>query len=166
MQVSQIQLMADNSLSDLMRKFSQSSRPSEESVPEPKPITQIGVMEEFVSNFTDRLKSLAILPLAGSTAPCTMHIVLVTGTTGILGSHILAELLERDDVEHVYALNRSSRVPLLERQSAAFQKQRLSPALANSTKLNLICAQLGNEDLGLSPEVSDEVCRSSSETQS
>ncbi|KAJ7215617.1 hypothetical protein C8J57DRAFT_1538168 [Mycena rebaudengoi] len=100
MQVSQIQLMANNSLSDLMRKFSQSSRPSEQSVPEPKPITQIGVMEEFVSNFTDRLKSLAILPLAGSTAPCTMHIVLVTGTTGILGSHILAELLERDDVEH------------------------------------------------------------------
>jgi hypothetical protein len=48
--------------------------------------------------------------------------VVITGTTGGLGSDILLKLLHDDAIEHIYALNRSSSSATIEaRQSAAFR---------------------------------------------
>ncbi|KAI0830379.1 acetyl-CoA synthetase-like protein [Trametes gibbosa] len=64
--------------------------------------------------------------------------ILVTGTTGRLGAHLVAQLLARKDVVKVYALNRESSgsVKALEaRQKAAFEQWGLDISLLTSGKV-------------------------------
>ncbi|KAG8683147.1 hypothetical protein FRC09_016263, partial [Ceratobasidium sp. 395] len=57
--------------------------------------------------------------------------VVVTGTTGALGSHLLAQLLENDGVEKVWALNRKSK-DTKEKQISSFKDKLLDIELLNS----------------------------------
>ncbi|KAF8601152.1 acetyl-CoA synthetase-like protein [Ceratobasidium sp. AG-I] len=66
----------------------------------------------------------------------TKERVVVTGTTGALGSHLLAVLLESDAVESVWALNRKSKEGGMERQRASFEDKMLDVRLLESEKLN------------------------------
>jgi thioester reductase-like protein len=59
------------------------------------------------------------LKRAAATRPLK-NTVLLTGSTGSLGSHVLETLLKRPDVEHVYCLNRSDDAET--RQKHAFEK--------------------------------------------
>lgn len=81
--------------------------------------------------------------------------VLVTGTTGWLGSLILADLL-KSDVRRVYAINRKG-APLLERQTGAFKERGLDFSLLLSEKLVLLEADLTVEYLGLDNKTLEEV---------
>ncbi|KAG8707500.1 hypothetical protein FRC08_000466 [Ceratobasidium sp. 394] len=82
--------------------------------------------------------------------------VLLTGTTGALGSHILAQLLESDRVEKVWALNRKSQdTPT--RQSSSFEDKMLDVGLLKSEKLALLDADLEDQTLGLEAEVYKEI---------
>ncbi|KAF7348023.1 putative polyketide synthase [Mycena sanguinolenta] len=84
--------------------------------------------------------------------------VLLTGSTGALGCHLLAHLLARDDIQHVYALNRGrDGRHLLDRQAAALRIQGLSLALAHSEKLTLIVGDLEKENFGISTDLMDEL---------
>ncbi|EEB93796.1 hypothetical protein MPER_07506, partial [Moniliophthora perniciosa FA553] len=53
------------------------------------------------------------------------HIVLITGTTGSLGSQLLFNLLAESRVGTVYALNRRSTTDIVERQKAKFTEKNL-----------------------------------------
>lgn len=77
--------------------------------------------------------------------------MVVTGTTGALGSYILAQLVASDDVHRIYALNRpaSDGTPLIERQVVALTNRGLDGQIAYSQKVNLLEADLGKSDLGL-----------------
>lgn len=92
--------------------------------------------------------------------------VILTGTTGRLGTHLLAQLLARDDVAKVYALNRepTGSVQALEaRQKAAFEQWGLDGSLLTSGKVTLHVVDLAKTNLGLSGEVYEQVstaCRS------
>ncbi|KAG6865244.1 hypothetical protein C0991_004125 [Blastosporella zonata] len=81
--------------------------------------------------------------------------VLLTGSTGNLGSQILATLLEDDRVKHVYALNRPSKGPLTveQRQLNRFQEMGLSPNLLESPKLTFITGDTAQPNLGLDCKV-------------
>lgn len=84
------------------------------------------------------------------------EVVLVTGTTGWLGSLMLAELLQDPTVKRVYALNRkvgSTR----ERQVRAFEEKGIDAKLATSNKLVLLDADLTVEGFGLCGSVFEEV---------
>jgi len=80
-------------------------------------------------------------------------VVLVTGTTGYLGSHLLAQLLESDSFTKVYALNRPSSSSLVTRQQTSFTKRGLDTGLLEMSKLVLLEGDLNEKLLGLSEEV-------------
>jgi hypothetical protein len=70
--------------------------------------------------------------------------VLVTGTTGGLGSYLLETLLADDSVSEVFALNRRPRSSRAEsthnRQKAAFAERGIAQSLLNSPKLIFVDA--------------------------
>ena len=64
------------------------------------------------------------------------HVILLTGSTGGLGSYLLASLLSREDVAIVYTFNRPSTMATIkQRQRAAFEDRGLDTALLESEKL-------------------------------
>lgn len=86
--------------------------------------------------------------------------VLLTGTTGGLGSFVLKSLLEKSDVELVFALNRPDAKygrDIRERQKAAFEAAGIDAGLIDSPKLRLLEGDLNAQNFGLSPAVYEEV---------
>ncbi|EIW76887.1 acetyl-CoA synthetase-like protein [Coniophora puteana RWD-64-598 SS2] len=106
------------------------------------------------------------LPGAGAKAAPNGHVampkgasvVLLTGSTGALGSELLAGLLARDDVQTVYAFNRPGKgQSLLERQSAAFESRGLDSKILKSDKLVLIEGDAEQENLGLPDDIYEKI---------
>jgi hypothetical protein len=80
------------------------------------------------------------------------HVVALTGSTGGLGSYMLASLLQREDVSVVYAFNRpSSGTPLSiqRRQRSGFEDRGLDVTLLQSEKLVYVETDTSQDDLGL-----------------
>ncbi|KZV68636.1 acetyl-CoA synthetase-like protein [Peniophora sp. CONT] len=80
--------------------------------------------------------------------------VLITGTTGRLGCHLLAQLIQDPKVGHIYALNRASpgtgsTNALLQRMHASFILWGLSPDLLLDNKVTLVVGDYAAEHLGL-----------------
>jgi hypothetical protein len=92
-------------------------------------------------------------PLAGG------YVVILTGTTGGLGSSILAGLCASQKVQKVYALNRrSSRDrPLKERQRDALVSRGLDEHVVESEKIILLEGDLTLPDFGVEVAVFREV---------
>ncbi|THV01989.1 acetyl-CoA synthetase-like protein [Dendrothele bispora CBS 962.96] len=89
-------------------------------------------------------------------------VVLMTGSTGGVGVHILHRLLQDETVERVYALvrNRGSGVdsPSIEtKQVNAFMERGVDKDLVRSKKLVLLEANLSQEKFGLKEGVFEEV---------
>ncbi|KAJ7052222.1 putative aminoadipate reductase [Mycena amicta] len=80
-------------------------------------------------------------------------VILLTGSTGGLGSHILDLLLRHSSLERVYAFNRPSRTPISQRQEAAFRDRALDVELLRSPKLVYLEGDSAREDLGISKQV-------------
>jgi hypothetical protein len=93
------------------------------------------------------------LPKQPSKALPDKQVVLVTGTTGNLGAHLLAGLLQHDAVAKVYALNRPAResnaLSILDRHKNQFADKELDVGLLASEKLTFIEADAASPRLGL-----------------
>lgn len=86
------------------------------------------------------------------------HVVLLTGSTGRLGSHLLQSLLCDTRVAQIYALNRQSlAAKIADRQAVAFSTQRFSVGSLSSPKLLLLDADTSAEHFGLDPDMYDKV---------
>jgi hypothetical protein len=97
-------------------------------------------------------------PVSQQTAePRERAVVLLTGSTGNIGSEVLAALLANDRVAKVYTLNRPSAVSH-DRQRAAFAERALDTRLLKDPKLVPLVGNVFNERLGLEPKNFDEVC--------
>ncbi|QRV95029.1 L-aminoadipate-semialdehyde dehydrogenase [Ceratobasidium sp. AG-Ba] len=84
--------------------------------------------------------------------------IVLTGTTGALGSHILVQLLQNDKVERVWALNRKPRNgDVMNRQRLSFEDKSLDVGLLESEKLVLLEAELTKSGLGLASSMLDEI---------
>ncbi|THV08177.1 acetyl-CoA synthetase-like protein [Dendrothele bispora CBS 962.96] len=97
-------------------------------------------------------------PVASSTSPTakTRKVVLMTGSTGGVGVHILDRLLEDSTVEKVYALVRRGKDNMDDiktKQKEAFVERGVNPGLVESPKLVLLEAQLSEEKFGLEENV-------------
>ena len=85
--------------------------------------------------------------------------VLLTGSTGNLGAHILAALLADASVCHVYALNRASAsLPSAERQASAFADRGLPTALLESGRITQLVGDITLAGFGLPSAQFDTVC--------
>ncbi|KAF8889040.1 acetyl-CoA synthetase-like protein [Infundibulicybe gibba] len=88
-------------------------------------------------------------------------VVLVTGTTGSLGSAVLSKLASLDTVTRVYALNRSSNAGLdiFQRQEEALKDRGYDPRIARSDKVVLLEGNLTGTGLGVSDAIENEIRR-------
>jgi hypothetical protein len=85
-------------------------------------------------------------------------VVLLTGTTGGLGSYFLSQLLQDAAVNRVYAFNRpSSSGTSLERQMSAFADRGLDVALLASPKLVFVEGDAAESGLGLPKDKFEEL---------
>lgn len=91
------------------------------------------------------------------TIAATSQVILLTGTTGGLGSVFLAKLLDLPEVSRVYAVNRKGTGKLYDRQEAAFNERSLDVKLLSSPKLVLLEGSLSSKRLGLEDIVFEEV---------
>jgi len=86
------------------------------------------------------------------------HVVVLTGSTGGLGSYLLASLLQRDEVSVVYAFNRPSTVlSIQQRQKSIFEDRGLDAILLQSEKLIHVETDTSHDDLGLDKELYQKV---------
>ncbi|EJD45598.1 acetyl-CoA synthetase-like protein [Auricularia subglabra TFB-10046 SS5] len=110
------------------------------------------MIEKYTASFPQHVPSPSVAPPSG-------RVVLITGTTGGLGSNLLALLLQDAAVERVYAVNRASTKSqtLLERHAATFKDRGLDEGLLKSDKLVLVEAVTSRPNLGLPEEQYDEI---------
>lgn len=77
-------------------------------------------------------------------------VVLLTGSTGSLGTHVLARLISSFNVQAIYCLNRAStQTTLKQRQQSMFKTQGLDVTLLDSPKVFLIEGNMTEERFGL-----------------
>ena len=93
----------------------------------------------------------------GNAEPGT--VVLLTGSTGNIGSHILEALLRDPRILRIYAFNRRSprQVSLLDRHRERFEDKGFDKALLASEKLVFLEGDASQNDLGVPSLVFNEV---------
>ncbi|CCM01374.1 uncharacterized protein FIBRA_03424 [Fibroporia radiculosa] len=121
----------------------------QESSTSASPVEEINTM---IDKYTVMLPKAPITRNAGRRSGA---VVLLTGSTGTLGTHILSELLTDEHIVRVYALNRGAR--LLERQRDAFVAAQLPTDILSNDKLSLLSGDIMREDFGLPQTVLDEI---------
>ena len=107
-------------------------------------------IKELISRFSD-------LPQVSSqeSQSSSTSIVVLTGSTGALGSHILASLLLEPQVTKVYTLNRGKDIQA--RQKLSFSQKGLPEGLLVNPKLTQLTADLSHPTLGLDEETFEKV---------
>ncbi|KAH0588812.1 Polyketide synthase HetM [Termitomyces sp. J132] len=116
-------------------------------------------IEEMITKYSSDLD--VPLPSSQFSAP-SPAVVLLTGSTGNLGSQILARLLEDSRVETVYAYNRPSKSgtkTLVHRHFEKFENVGLDVALLKSQKLIFISGDAAEPNLGLELDLYSLLCR-------
>jgi hypothetical protein len=109
--------------------------------------TAKALVEEMISKYSEGFEEAIVHERSGSSSGGMT--VLLTGSTGGLGSHILEILLGLASVERVYAFNRPGRTPISERQTEAFVDRALNVHLLSSEKLVYLEGDTSKQDLGL-----------------
>lgn len=101
-------------------------------------------VQELVDKFTANLPAYVTeLPKSPDT-----HTVLLTGSTGYIGSYILNHLLQDPGISHVYCLNRSDEAQFRTVQS--FKQKGLDFSDETQSKVTFFQASFGEERFGLS----------------
>lgn len=118
-------------------------------------------LQALVDTYTEGFPS-SLTP-NGSTHPVSHGgVYLLTGTTGSLGSNMLAQLLEAPGVTRVYAFNRPSiSTTLRARQVSAFEQRGLNTNLLSSDKLMYVEGDLNAPGFALGDRLYREVSISS-----
>ena len=123
----------------------------------------VATMNAMIEKYSVGLSGSVTLPVVndmtnGMVSHPTGAVVLLTGSTGALGSFLLSQLLGHPRVERVYACNRpSSSTSIEERQSSAFVDKGLSADLLSSGKLVYVEVDASRDKCGFSPELYAEV---------
>ena len=108
------------------------------------------MIKKYSQGLDDEIHGTEPLPSA--------HRVLLTGSTGNLGSQILESLLRDSNVEKIYALNRPSSQGALARHEQRFEDKGFDVELLRQDKLRLLEGDASDLKLGLADDVYQEVC--------
>ncbi|KAJ8488656.1 hypothetical protein ONZ45_g13887 [Pleurotus djamor] len=117
-------------------------------------VTQI---EDFVAKYTAMVTPKSSPAVSSPKDGGTASVVLITGSTGILGSHILQNLINDDRVQSVFTLNRMAATPVNERQAISFRKFSLDSSTLSSTKLTSLEGNISEPRLGLDDVTYDKL---------
>ncbi|KAL4900128.1 hypothetical protein BDW74DRAFT_183082 [Aspergillus multicolor] len=113
----------------------------EGSSPEAQAKAQLQERDAMLTDFLNRLHA---------DKPAEKHTVVLTGSTGTLGTYILHTLLQNSAITHVYCLNRSDNSISSMRQKSALYH--LDIPLEDSSRVTFWKADLTRPDFGLVPE--------------
>lgn len=125
-------------------------------------------MDLMISQYTQDLHVRPDFLAWPETDSNPMEGVVLTGTTGALGSHLLAQLLMNNKVRQVWAINRLHKGSLpstKQRQIASFEDKLLPVELLDHSKLKFLDCDLNENRLGLFADDYEEAsdsCNSSS----
>ncbi|KAK0461857.1 acetyl-CoA synthetase-like protein [Desarmillaria tabescens] len=103
--------------------------------------SRVDAMHKMVQKYSTNFPTISAGQYHAPT-PEVGKIVLVTGTTGDLGCHILANLVLDETVKHIYAVNRPGAVPVMKRQEQTFADHGLD---VNMEKVTMLEADLSVE---------------------
>ncbi|KAI1798467.1 polyketide synthase [Ganoderma leucocontextum] len=163
--ISQLQLLADLAVKDLLARVEEAAEasPSEQaSSSSPAAVEQdpaaekVQAMEALLARLSADLSPSAV---KGPAQRESLGAIVVTGTTGSLGAHALARLLENSGFKKVYALVRPSGdgVGAKERQVSAFKNRGLDTALLESSRFEAVTCILDKASLGIAQAVYQEI---------
>jgi hypothetical protein len=96
-------------------------------------------------------------PHTGTDPLPTHDVVLITGTTGTIGSNALAQLVADSKVGKVYSFNREGSTPLDTRQRVALKDRGLDPSVVDSPKVVLLEGTISQPKLGLADDLYEEL---------
>ena len=119
----------------------------------PKLQEMADLISEFSVDFPKHRPSIAQSPPPG-------EVVLLTGSTGGLGSQLLSHLVSLPSVSHVYALNRRAGdglKSLRERQVEALASRGLDIGIVGSPKVTLVEGDTAARDFGIDHSLYEEV---------
>ena len=146
--VSQMQLLGGLSWKHLEERIKEQST-GEDSVLKRSPIDDVlEMMAQYSKEFA---------PHAGSDPLPPHDVVLVTGTTGTIGSNVLAQLVADPNIGKVYALNREASIPSGTRQRIALRDRGLDPSVVDSPKVALLEGTVSQPKLGLADGLYEEL---------
>lgn len=125
------------------------------------PLSPVDMMRAMAAKYSTEFPiHIGETVIHGSTAArLGRDVVLVTGTTGSLGCHLLETLVSAQDVGRIYALNRAAKdnMPLRERQALGLIERGIDTRILDSSKVVLLEGDLTKPDWGLHTETFLEV---------
>ncbi|KAK9783861.1 putative polyketide synthase [Seiridium cardinale] len=158
--------LPENTFQKVMVAFA--SGPVRERLPKPAPTPDVAVTLPSALNVTSRMEQaesyitkytsdfphskLSFTPRRANgqdLAEIGDAVVIVTGATGSLGAHTVAELAERPSVKCVVCMNRRTSSPVQTRQKDAFLSRGIELSAAGQAKLRIIDADSSKQQLGL-----------------
>ena len=146
--VSQMQLLGGLSWNHLEERIKEQSM-GEDSVLRRSPIDDVlEMMAQYSKEFA---------PHTGTNPLPSHDVVLVTGTTGTIGSNVLAQLVADAKVGRVYCFNRQGSTPLDVRQRTALGDRGLDPSVVDSPRVVLLEGIISQPKLGLADDLYEEV---------
>lgn len=114
-----------------------------------------GGLEKTLDHFVGKYTAALPPSLTDTLKSPSKHTVILTGSTGYLGTYILNQLLQDPNVAHVYCLNRSADAQ--SRTKNGFKQSGLDFSPAVESKVTFCPAHLGEERLGLDEEKYNEL---------
>lgn len=159
--ISQTQLLANVTLRSLEARFEdqQLSALTEAEQRSVSELYQVSEMRLLVAKYTSGFESpKTLLPSSLSSRDC---VVLITGTTGVVGAHLLECLLHVPQVTRIFLLNRTKpgTPTMLERHQEIFQAQSLDLTGLETDKVVYLEGNLDKDHFGLSTYTFNEMAR-------
>ena len=145
--VSQMQLLGGMTWNNLEARMQEAGKATDGASPAKPADPLIKLTEKYSKNFGDHVPSLK--------SPAEDTIV-ITGTSGSIGSSVLVDCLKCPNVKHIYALNRPSTDPVRS-QKVALERRGFDPSLVDTPKLTLLNADLAAGDLGIGELLLEEL---------
>ncbi|KAG2335837.1 hypothetical protein BDR05DRAFT_920591 [Suillus weaverae] len=159
--ISQTQLLANVTLRSLETRLEDQrlSALTEAEQRSASELHQVSEMRSLVAKYTSGFKSpKTLLPSSLSPRDC---VVLITGTTGVVGAHLLECLLHVPQITRIFLLNRTKpgTPNMVERHQEIFQAQSLDPTGLETDKVVYLEGTLDKDYFGLSADTFNEMTR-------
>ncbi|KIY47770.1 hypothetical protein FISHEDRAFT_44661, partial [Fistulina hepatica ATCC 64428] len=155
-QVTQMQLLGNMTLTDLLTAIQKAEQnPDLQELSSNRLKTIQSMVDKYVAQLPDDQDTDQYDGYAVFEGKC----VLVTGTTGALGSYVLGALSSDASISKVYALNRTGEDPLFERQKAALEARGIDPNILHD-RIILLEVDYAADMLGLSASLYAELAQS------
>ena len=145
--VSQMQLLGGMTWNNLEAKMREAGTTTDSASSANPADALVKMVEKYSKSFSDHVPLLE---------PPTEDTIVITGTSGSIGSSALVACLKRPNVKHIYALNRPSADPV-KSQKMALERRGFDPSLADTPKLTLLNADLAAGDLGIGELLLEEL---------